>query len=219
MPKPKSSRSLSLMADPVLSTHKQRHVAALLLSKGALSAGELLRVVGGDKTSLKRCLERLQARGVLDYVASETGTAAPGRPAGLWSLTSAGKRATATTQASNSEDGVEPAAAIKMGQTWVGAAVEPSAAADFMAVFADGELAAAASSIVRLDGEGQSYLFVFDAGVGDQPSDNLRAALEAINVACTVSTVREPRPPGEFVSSVQTARSAATRAITRREAQ
>lgn len=202
------------MADSGFKTHKERHVAALLRSKGALNAAELLRIVGGDKKTLKRCLHRLCTRGLLDYVASETGTIARGHPAGLWSLTSAGARAAAASQGEPGNDNeVKPVTSIKGGQVWITTVVTMNTAADFRAVLADGELSAAASSVVRVDGESQGYLFVFDASVGNQPPDNLQVALEAIGVPCSVGVVRDAQLADEFVSSVRTARAAAVRAL------
>jgi hypothetical protein len=89
-------------------------------------------------------------------------------------------------------------------------------AKDVMAVLVDGELTAAASWIARIDGSGQGYLFAFDADLGDQPVENLRAALEAIGAVCRVSTVRAVQLPDEFLHSVRTARTAAERAVARR---
>jgi DNA-binding MarR family transcriptional regulator len=202
------------MADSGFSTSKERHIAALLRSKGALNAAELLRIVGGDKKTLKRCLDRLRARGLLDYVASETGAIARGHPAGLWSLTEAGARVGAASQGEPSnDDGVMPVTSINDGQVWITAVVTANTTADLRAVLADGELSAAASSVVRVDGEGQGYVFVFDASVGNQPPDNLQAALEAIGVPCSVGVVRDTQTSDEFVSSVRTARTAAERAL------
>ena len=59
--------------------------------------------------------------------------------------------------------------------------------------------------------------FAFDAHVGPQPAENLRASLEAIGAVCAVDTVRVVQPPDEFVRSGQSARSAARHALERRE--
>ena len=214
------------MAKPGFRTAKQRHLAALL-SNRPMSASELLEVIGGDKTTLKRSLESLKTQGLLDYVALDPGSTAPGRPAGLWSLTPRGSQvaaaSTGTSQASDiegdvHEDNVGSISSIRQGHTLVSAAVAPGAMKDLVAVLADGELTAAVSWVARVDGDGRGYLFAFDADLGDQPVENLRAALEAIGAICTVSTVRAVQPPLEFVRSVRTARSAAKRAVGRRGA-
>lgn len=200
-------------------TPKLRHVAALL-SNSPMSMSELLERVGGDRTTLKRSLLRLQGRGLLDYVSFEGRPTSPGNPAGLWSLTQVGRDSTAASQESSVSPDVdepEPSPAIYRGQVWVTATVAPGARRDLASVLTSGELTAASSWIARLDGEGRSYLFAFDASVGVQPSENLRSALEAIGATCFVETIRVVQMPGDFVRSEKSALAAAKRALEQRD--
>jgi DNA-binding MarR family transcriptional regulator len=213
---------------------KQRQVAALL-RQSPRSGSELLEIMGSDKTALKRCLERLKGRGLVDYLPSATGAPAPGHPAGLWSLTQSGReaiesdlkgRAAAggreTSQASGTQeemaedDDSPPTTTIHDGHTLVNAVVAPAAAAELMSVLANGELTAAAAWVARVDGDGRGYLFAFAAELGNQPVENLCAALQAIGATCVVSSVRAVQPPREFIRSVRTAHTAAERALGRR---
>ncbi len=208
------------MAKRGFRTERQRNVAALLRNK-PMSASELLEVIACDKTTLRRGLDSLKEQGLLDYVPSPVARTAPGRKAGLWSLTEDGQRAAitdaGTSQAFDIEDGAQASSAVRVGYTLVSASMASGPAKDMMAVLADGEFTAATSWVARIDGNGQGYLFAFDPSLGDQPVENLRAALEEIGAVCHVSAVRAVQRPDEFVRSVRTARSAAKRAVARRD--
>jgi hypothetical protein len=187
-----------------------------------MSTSELLERVGGDKTTLKRSLHRLQDRGLLDYTSFERRPTSPGNPAGLWSLTEVGRDSTPASQLSPEppeDDEPEPSHSIYKGQVWVSAVVAPGVVRDLTTVLMNGELTAASSWIARLDGEGRSYLFAFDASVGIQPPENLRSALEAIGATCVVDTVRVVQMPDDFVSSGKSASAAARRALEQRNQQ
>jgi hypothetical protein len=199
-------------------TKKLRHVAALLVNS-PMSTSELLEIVGGDKTTLKRSLKRLHERGLVDFVASTETATCPGHPAGLWSLTAAGHHALAHPQLCGDDslpwEMTKPALTIRQHQTWVIARFRPSLEAKLASLLSTGALTAASSWIVRLDGEDRSYLFAFDTFVGDQPPENLRAALNALGAHCTLASVGRADPPPEFVASIQTATAVAKRALSR----
>jgi hypothetical protein len=185
-----------------------------------MSLTELLEVIGGDRSTLRRGLASLKDQDLLDYVASQEGPSAPGRPAGLWSLTDAGKRAlkAADSQGSASEaTGEDEESHRKVtlveGQRWVTASVPRGTSVNVALLLAEGELTAAAASVIRLDGEGVDYLFTFDEGVGHQPVENLVSSLEAVGAPCRSGTFRATFTATEFLDFVRTARAAAQRAL------
>src|SRR4051812_30755784 len=109
-------------ATPSFRTRRQRHIAALLLVR-PMSLSELLGLVGGDKTTLRRGLDSLRDQGLLTYVSSEDGQAAPGRPAGLWALTDLGLAAAGGDSKALSGDDQpteSPVATVALGQYQAG---------------------------------------------------------------------------------------------------
>jgi hypothetical protein len=200
-------------------TRKQRQIAALLRVR-PMSLSEVLDVVGGDKTTLKRGLESLRDQELLDYVGSDAGPVGPGRPAGLWSLTEKGVSQAEADTADEPEDPEEahPKRGFRESQRCVFASLADASPADIATVLADGDLTSACTWITRIDGDGPHYVFAFDNAVGEQPPENLAAALRAIGMDCRGGTVRSVREPASFIDSIRTAQKAATRANARRSA-
>jgi hypothetical protein len=183
---------------------RQKHAARILASAGPMSLFELLDVVGGEKRALERSLESLGEQGLVQVVA--TGHApAPGQPSRLWSLTAEGRAALP----------LEPAADIgrfKEGWLWIHATFAADQAIDIDDALLDGELAAAAAWVARLDGDGRGYMFVFDPQIGAQPAENLFRALSSVGARCSTGSSREPQSAQEFVQTLRTASRAALRA-------
>jgi hypothetical protein len=200
-----------------------------------MGVSEILEVVGGDRKSLTRQLQRLRTNGLVEYV--QVGAAAPGHPAGLWSLSPEGERAvhpspqlspgeerrsiqedrTVGPDNDSSDSGEDhganqPAPPLHSGQVWVDVALGSASRRDFRSALASGELAAAASWIAQLDGDGARYLFSFEPEVGNQPIENLLAALEELGAICASGTVRAISDPGSFKDSLRTAEGAQRRA-------
>lgn len=162
-------------------TTRQRHAAALLNDR-PLGFAELLDAVGGDRRSLRRQLDRLSDEGLLDY--AEVGQPAPGKAAGLWSLTRAGRSAAglrphagdptppSALPSDGGHDGTDEdeesdfttASTVRAGQVWINAALGAATRAALRALLVDGRLTAAATFIAQLDGDAV-YLFVFDPDV------------------------------------------------------
>lgn len=176
-----------------------------------MSLSELLEVVGGDKTTLKRCLRSLKGQGLLDYVAVNTGQPGPNQPAGLWSLTKAGRGSLGTTD--DTPDESPSVAAILEQQTLVAASVSSARLATLTAALSDGELTAGSSWIARTEGDAGRYVFAFDVSLGAQPAENLRAALNALGFSTELSTVRTVQSAAGFVESLRAAQGAAARAV------
>lgn len=197
------------MAKGRFSGARQKHAARVLANAGPMSLFELLDVVGGEKRALERSLESLSDQGLVQVV--DTGHApAPGQPSRLWSLTSKGRAALP----------VEPAADIgklKEGWLWIRATFSANQAIDVDDALLDGELAAAAAWVARLDGDGRGYMFVFDPEIGVQPAENLVRALSSIGAHCSIGSTREPQSAQEFVEMLRTAARAARRAVRRQE--
>lgn len=207
---PRVRWSTALMPGRGFSTDKQLLIAALLRSK-PLSLFELLDRVGGDKTTLKRTLTSLKEQGLLQFQEG-VGHTAPGNPSGLWSLTQRGVSAAATSGARVLEDeGGAPSFQTCPGQTWVMATVPESVTEDLRRVVAQGDLTAATSCVLRLDGARRRYLFVFAQEIGDRPAESLRASLEALGLECTLEVVGPVQSPELFVDVAKVAIAAAHR--------
>lgn len=192
-------------------TAKQRHLAALLSVK-PLSLSEIRNSIGGDKSTVKRGLEALQRAGLVEYIDSGEGPTGPGRPAGMWALTTAGRAAAAKAigspaAASGPDDLPEAAPGIlTRGATWVRATAANAQRRSLEAALAEGDLVAAASWIARLDGSGHEYVFMFESSVGEQPAENLVEALMDMDIRTTSGLVRYVRSPADFLELLRTAR-------------
>jgi hypothetical protein len=176
-----------------------------------LSPFELLDRVGGDRKTLKRTLTGLQEQGLLGFQEG-IGHTAPGNPSGLWSLTTKGTAAATSASRVFEDGGGATAFHACSGQTWVTATVPDNTVDDLRRVAAQGDLTAAASCAMRLDGAQRRYSFVFARELGDQPAESLRAALEALGLACTLEVVGPVQSPQLFADSAKVAIAAARRA-------
>jgi DNA-binding MarR family transcriptional regulator len=187
-----------------------------------MSVMELRDVVGGDRRTLTRGLESLRRQGLIDFLPSPDGSAAPGRPSGLWSLTAHGAELAAAAKTRSSGGGGTTAdgeleddgfaGQLRGGQTWVQASLDPDLATRIMPVIADAEFTAAASWIAVIEGPERRYFFVFEEDVGEQPAENLVAALSASGARCSSGIVRRVAAPPEIVEAARTSLAARERA-------
>lgn len=147
---------------------------------------EIIELIGADKKTVRKALAALEEKELLTFHPSASDHVGRGHPRGMWSLRGEGPDRPLGYDTVPSE----VAYAWRPGQTWVAATVPVGQLADFMSVLARPDLAAAASWVVQLDGDGRTAFFAFEPQLGTQPADRLTVALRSVGLECVSGTVR-----------------------------
>lgn len=198
------------------------------LAAQEMSSSELAEVLGRRTSSVSRGL-RILERVELVEPREEGAHAGPGQPKCRWALTSAGRDAlSANPLAPESSVAEAPEALeadedprhrhgpwpISAGESYVEVALSSQELPGLLAVLAGGELAVEASFVIRLDGAGHRYLFVFDRRLGARPAEAFAAALRAVELPFSLGTIGDARSVDAMVRDARAA-AAAARSIER----
>lgn len=174
------------------------------LADGPLGQQELCRLTGRRPQAMAKSLSLLEEAGWAEPV-DERRHAGPNAPARRWRLTAAGE-AIEGTGPGRSESDQASRQALRPHQGFVSATVSSREIPRLMEVLAQGQIAAEAATVARLDGDSHAFLFLFEPELGAGPSEAVSAALEAMSVSFTVGTVSDVRTWEEFVSDARAAR-------------
>src|SRR4051794_35254022 len=177
------------------------------LAAREMPSSEVAEVLGRRTSSVSRGLALLKRDGLVEPI-DETAHAGPGQPKQRWRLTSQGRDALDASPLAPDDAERKPTSQIEPGLDeqhrrgpWPVAAgdsyVEVTAASQelprLLALLTSGEIAGEASFVVRLDGDGHRYLFMFDRQLGARPAEAFAAALDAAQVRFSLGTVGDAR--------------------------
>lgn len=191
------------------------------LSGRPRAQNELARLLRRRPQAVAKSLRILEGLGLVESI-EERDHAARNAPARRWGLTEAGHTVvdegisadvgpSSTGDADGNDRSGHPTFALKPHQSFVAAPLKSNELPSFLDALADGELAAEASFVARIDGETHGYVFLFERPLGARPTEKLAAALDAARLQFTAGVVADVRTVDELVRDARAARAAGAR--------
>jgi len=170
-------------------------------NSGALSESELASKLGRQTRSVSDSMSLLQRRDLVSIVESHE-RSGPSTPARRWALTGDGQRRLTDLSIAGLPRGRGWASGptLEAGQSFLSLQLASSQLPSLLELLAERQLAAEAQAIARLDGEGHTFLFLYQPGTGAQPAERLAAELAERELPFLLGTVSGVRSPREFLA-------------------